>query len=149
MKKYGDGLGRGDFGPDARKKTESYREYGADFFLGSGDKSIRPSSFSYFFTASEGQLQAGSAPARVDLESDDPGPDRGISGIFRKDGIGQIGQKRPIRGRLSISADHLKASGRNYFVIHFPWVFVHRASCTAIDTAPAAQPPPYYNGEFS
>ncbi|NUN16033.1 MAG: hypothetical protein HUU55_20595 [Myxococcales bacterium] len=32
VKKYGDGLGRGDFVPHARKKTESYREYGAGFF---------------------------------------------------------------------------------------------------------------------
>ncbi|NUN15800.1 MAG: restriction endonuclease, partial [Myxococcales bacterium] len=35
---------------------ESYREYGAGFFRGSGDKSIRPSSFSYFFTNSLDRL---------------------------------------------------------------------------------------------
>lgn len=31
-----------------------------------------------------------------------------LSGVFRRDGTGQIDQKRPIQGRLSISADPLR-----------------------------------------
>lgn len=41
VKKYGYGLGREDFGLDSRKKTKSYREYGAGFFGAKSTQSRR------------------------------------------------------------------------------------------------------------